>query len=88
MVTKRTKKQVGLPEGFTAHKGGDIPVDPSTYVIAAIRTSEGLGFNGPTRAGDHEWKHDRHEDGLGAIVGYRLAARNEPVDLTHRWSEK
>lgn len=80
----------GMPKGFTRHRGGKCPVEPGERVILVIRTAEGLGFSGPSRASDHEWKHDQHEDGLGAIIGWRLAADDDQVGAMPRrarWAE-
>lgn len=77
----------GLPAGFTKHKGGKCPVEPDARVLFVIRTSEGLGIAGPMRASEHEWKHSAHDDGLGAVVGYRLAEPGDRPDRRARWPE-
>ena len=66
-----------LPKGFKRHRGGDCPVDPEQYVEMLILTSQGLGSSGVMEARFHQWEHGKHEQGLGAVVGYRLARRGE-----------
>lgn len=80
----------GVPQGFTVHKGKEMPVAPEDKVILVIRTSEGLGFAGPERANLHEWDPSKHEDGLGAVVGHRSATKEDeafPPDRHMRWPE-
>lgn len=64
---------VSIPEGFTPHEGGAMPVGPEDYVEVLVMTDEGLGSSGVCRARQHEWEVSKHEDGIGAIVAYRLA---------------
>lgn len=80
-----------LPKGYKAHSGKDMPVDPETLVDCIIRTADGLGHSGVTRARYHEWDPALHEKGIGAVVGYRVASAYEPMphDKLHkRWKEK
>lgn len=68
-----------LPEDFIPHYGGGRPVDAEQYVEAIIRTAEGYGSTGVQKAKYHDWTFEAHEPegGLGEVVGYRLAGRNE-----------
>lgn len=79
---------MNLPEDYTAYDGKGCPVDPDDYVDLIIRTAEGLGHSGIMRAKLHDWEQDE-PDGLGHVVGYRLAERGEPLPdghLTKRWA--
>ena len=81
---------MSIPEGYTAHDGGDCPVEPDTFVDCIIRTSEGLGHSGVMRAKLHEWNASKHPDGIGAVVGYRLGYKGEQLPDGHlhlRWEE-
>lgn len=79
-----------IPEGYTAHDGGERPVDENEFVDCIIRTSEGLGHSGVMRAKMHEWDSSKHPDGIGAVVAYRIGYKGErlPEELqTLRWEE-
>lgn len=86
---KKSAPRFVLPEGFTPHHGGPCPVASDAFVEPIIRTAEGYGSAGVIRAKFHVWPHDHHDDegGLGAVVGYRLARRDEPprFGLTERF---
>lgn len=75
-----------MPEGFTEHKGGAAPVSPDQFVETLIRTGNGFGSGGITRARYHLWEHKHHDKGIGAVVGYRLAQAGEQpaLDVTAR----
>lgn len=79
--------KVKLPDGFTAHDGKACPVDPEQFVETIIRTDEGLGTGGVSRARLHDWSAKAHKDGIGAVVGYRVATRGEEslLDPTERF---
>jgi hypothetical protein len=66
-------------KGFKHHDGGNCPVDPEQYVETIIRTAEGYGSGGVTKALVHFWNYEAHDEeaGLGEVVGYRLAKRGE-----------
>jgi hypothetical protein len=77
---------MNLPQGYIPHAGEGCPVDGDQFVDCIIRTSEGLGHSGAIRARYHDWAQDV-PGGLGHIVGYRIAAANETIDLHQRWPE-
>jgi hypothetical protein len=64
-----------LPEGFTPHDGGSAPegVDEKTRVICAIRTVHGIRLSAEAPAYMHIWEENLHDDGIGAVVGFKLA---------------
>jgi hypothetical protein len=72
-MTKKERK--ALPEGFTPHHGGSPPpeITESTRVVLAIRTVDGVRFSMPGPAGAHIWEENLHDDGLGAVLGWKLA---------------
>ena len=73
------KDRFKLPNGFKHHHGDGCPVNPEQYVEAIIRTSEGFGSAGVTKAQYHDWTFEAHEPegGLGEVVGYRMAKAGE-----------
>lgn len=74
MTTKpKTKRKDPLPKGFIRHRGKAAPVDETTRVICAIRTVNGVVVAPPGPAYAHIWEENLHDDGIGAIVGWRLA---------------
>lgn len=74
-----TDETATLPSDFIVHDGGECPVDAQDAVEVIIRTAEGFGSN-VCRAKFHEWRSDRHEGGIGAVVAYRpvVNTRAEP----------
>jgi hypothetical protein len=75
-----------LPDGFTVHNGGAMPIAPDQLVEALIKTNEGIGSAGIRKASEHEWRRAKHPKGIGSVVGYRTAQRGERplLDLTAR----
>lgn len=63
-----------IPSGYRKHSGRKCPFDhpDQVYVDVVIRTAQGYGFSGPHRATMHDWNHDNHPDGIGAVVAYRV----------------
>lgn len=78
-MAAKKPKLFKFPKGFTKHPGDGCPVNPDTFIEAIIRTAEGFGSSGVTRARLHDWTAEAHEPqkGLGEVVGYRLAQPGE-----------
>lgn len=79
---KRLPTSVHLPDGSVAggfkryKKGQGCPVEPNDKVELMIRTAQGAGSSGVRRAIFCDW--DQGEpNGMGAIVGYRVAGPDE-----------
>lgn len=69
-----TKKKDKLPKGFIRHDGGSAPVSEAARVVCAIRTVHGVRLALPGRADNHIWEENLHDDGIGAVLGYKLDA--------------
>lgn len=59
-----------LPEGFIAHNGDECPFHPGAKLRMAILTIDGVVLTQPQQARYNEWRHDIHEELIGAVVGY------------------
>lgn len=60
-----------LPAGFHRRtKAGKCPVPEDSRVELMIRTAEGIGSSGVTKAAFHDWSIAPSK--VGGIVGYRL----------------
>lgn len=59
-----------LPEGFTRRTTGKCPYPPEARVELMIKTKEGIGSSGITKAGLHDWSVPSSK--IGGIVGHRL----------------
>jgi hypothetical protein len=68
-----------LPEGFTEHNGGECPVAENERVICIVKTSDGARLSHASPAHKHEWRHSELEDGLGAVLAYRIASPEESL---------
>lgn len=73
-----------LPRGFKAHDGGECPLDPDAYVETLIQTSEGVGSGGVAQARVHDWVAANHPGGLGAVLAYRMAVKDEEAHFHAR----
>jgi hypothetical protein len=75
MITLTDDEKAALEEaGYTLHDGGSAPesVAEMTRVSCAIWTVDGVRFSAPGPAYVHIWEWVLHDNGFGAIVGWKL----------------
>jgi hypothetical protein len=68
-----------IPAGFVRYRGKNCPYPDDARVEFVIRTAEGYGIAGPSRADHHDWKLPSSE--LGSIAASRLVPLNDLVAI-------